>query len=155
VVVGVERTVSRREKDAIGFPVIDDSRTRPYSRSPGAAIRGLGRSFQVHGLVAAVRVEYLRAAVREVDDRQVPLIVAPISGVPRVSDVEVGDPAGARSDGQGRGTLFVVGFQRCERRPAERAKPLPRPRHGICARSRRAIAVYEATVRIDRGDEVE
>ncbi len=114
---GVEVAVSRREEKPVQRRLVDDARPRPDRRLHRGAIGRPRSRDEVHGLIAAVRVEDVLRPAREIDRGHVPLVVAPVAGIAAVRDVETGMPVLRDGDREGRRSLLVEPFERRDLRP--------------------------------------
>ncbi len=116
--IAVEVAVAGHHEQLVDIRVVDHRAARPDSVLHVAHAVGGGVLDEMDGLVGAGGVPHLLRAGREIDRRDMPLVVAGIARIAAVRDIEIGR---ARADGRDRerwGALLDVGLERRHLRPA-------------------------------------
>jgi hypothetical protein len=92
-------SVACPEKDFIHVRIVDNSGARPHGGLDTGAIGCAGCFDEVDRLIAALGVEDVLRAIRQVDGRDVALVVALVAGIAPIRHVEVARTA-RRSGGR-------------------------------------------------------
>src|SRR5262249_44248387 len=148
IACAVVSAVAGAEEDTVRTRVVDYPRACPDGGLPSRAVGG--RLREMHGLSAAHRIEDLLRTAREVDDRQVSLIVAGISRVTAMRDVQITrSPCDGRR-GERRGSFLGVSLERGQLRPAAGLDLGPVTDLVLVHVAVQTIAVDILTIRINR-----
>src|SRR5262245_19015334 len=94
--------VAGGEVDPVGDRRVGHAGPGPYPALHIGTVRRTRRLHEVDGLVAAQAVEHVLTATGQVDGGYVALVVALVTGIPRIGGIEIRVPVLGGAHGQGR-----------------------------------------------------